>query len=109
MGETGDTALKRENTTQGFGNFLQGGGAGDSIVWVGYVGPFGENGEEGRRDTHRISLSYHVEESEGNRRQDIGDAWGGRRTGCSRNTVGGDLPRYKGGNLGSVVGATSLI
>ena len=109
MGETGDTALKRGNTTQGIENFLQGGGAGDYIVWVGYLGPFGKNGEEGRRDTHRVPLSYHVEESEGNRRQDIGDAWGGMRTGGSGNTVGGDLPRYTAGNLGTVGGATSLI
>ena len=57
LGVTGDTALNRGDRTQGIGNFLQGRGAGDSTVWVGYVGPFGENGEEVGRYTHWVHLS----------------------------------------------------
>ena len=52
LGETGDTALTGGGRSQGVGNFLQGGGAGNSTVWVGDVVPFDSNGEEGGRDTH---------------------------------------------------------
>ena len=52
LGETLDTDLMREDRTQGIGNFLQGGSAGNSTVWVGYVGPFRDNGEECGRYTH---------------------------------------------------------
>ena len=56
LGETGDTAPTRGGRTQGVGNFLQGVGVGGSTVWVGDVGPFGDNGEEGGRDTHWVVL-----------------------------------------------------
>ena len=36
------------------GKFLEGGGAGDSIVWVGNVGPFGVNSKENRGDVHGV-------------------------------------------------------
>ena len=42
-------------------------------------------------------------------RQDMGDAWGGRLTGGSRNVVVEDLHRETAGNRGSVGGATSFI
>ena len=54
MEEAGDTTLAVGGRYQGVGKFLQVGGAGDSIVWVGYVGPFGVNGEEERGDTHGV-------------------------------------------------------
>ena len=57
LGETEDTALTRGDRTQGIGNFLQGRGAGDSTVWVGYVGTFGNNREECGRYTHWVHLS----------------------------------------------------
>ena len=59
MGETGDTASTVEGRTQGVRNFLQGGSAGDFIVWVGEMVPFGVNGEEGRGDTHGVPASDH--------------------------------------------------
>ena len=40
--------------SQGVGKFLQGGGAGDSIVWVGNVGPFGVDSKEDRGDAHGV-------------------------------------------------------
>ena len=79
--------------TQGIGNFLQGGGAGDSTVWVRDVGTFGNYGEEGGRNAHWVHLSDHGEASEVAKIRDIGDAWGGRRTGGSGETVCGDLHR----------------
>ena len=100
-----DTALIRWDRTQGIGNFLQGGSAGNSTVWVRYVGPFSDNGEDCGRYTHWVPLSDHGESSEVDKIQDIGDAWGGRRTGVSGNTVGWDLHRETSGNLGSVRGA----
>ena len=45
LGETGDTSLTVRGITQGVAKFLQGGGEGNSIVWVGDVGPFVVNGE----------------------------------------------------------------
>ena len=70
----------RGDITQGIGSFIQGGGSGNYIVWVGDVGPFGDNGEECGRYTLRVPLSDHGEESEAAKIRDIGDAWGGRRT-----------------------------
>ena len=49
---------------QGVGNFLQGIGAGNSIVWVGDVVPFCVNGKEGRVDTHGVPVTGHGEASE---------------------------------------------
>ena len=46
MGESRDTTLTGGGISQGVGEFLQGGGAGDSILWVENVGPFGVNGKE---------------------------------------------------------------
>ena len=109
LGETGDTALSRGSRTQGVGNFIQDGGAGDSTVWVGDVGPFGDIGEEGGRDTHWVPSADHGEASEAVKRWDMGDAWGGRRTAGSGNSVREDLHRYTVGNRGSVGGATSSI
>ena len=79
--------------TQGVGNFLQGSGAGDSIVWVVDVGPFGVNGKEGIGDTHGVPATDHGGASEAIRRRGMGDARGGRRTRGSRNPVRADLHR----------------
>ena len=51
-GEARDTTLTGRGRSQGVGKFLQGGGEGDSIVWVGNVGPFRVNGKEDRGDAH---------------------------------------------------------
>ena len=72
--------MTRGDRTQGIGNFLQGRGADDSNVWVGYVGPFGDNGEECGRYSHWVPLSDQGEAIEAAKIRDIGDAWGGRRT-----------------------------
>ena len=99
----------RGGGTQGVRNVLLGGGADNSTVWVGDVGPFVVNGEEGGRGIHWYSFSYHGESSEADKRQDMEDAWGGRRTKGSGNLVGRDLNRKTTGNCGSVGGATSFI
>ena len=52
MGEARETTLTGRGRSQGVGKFLQGGGEGDSIVWVGNVGPFRVNGKEDRGDAH---------------------------------------------------------
>ena len=54
LGETGDTASMRWVRIQGVGKFLQSSGVGNNILWVGGVGPLGDNGEEGGRDTHWV-------------------------------------------------------
>ena len=109
LGDTGYTASTRGGITQGVGKFLQGGGAGDSTVWVGNMVSFGDNGEECGWDTHWVTLLNHREVSEAAKRQDMGDAWSGRRTRSSRNAVGEDLHRETTGNRGSVGGSTSSI
>ena len=78
LGEAGETTSTGGGITQGVGKFIQGGGAGDSIVWVGDVGHFGVNEKEGKGDTHRVPATDHGEESEAIRRWDMGDS-GGRR------------------------------
>ena len=91
LGETGDTALTGRGRTQCVRNFLQGGGAGNSNVWVGDVDTFGGNGEECGRDTHRFPLTYHGEAIMAVKRRDVGDALIRRRTGGSWNAVGTQL------------------
>ena len=76
MGEARDTTSTGGGRSQGVGKFLQGGGAGDYIVWVGYVGPFGVNGEEYIGDAHGVPASDNREESEAIMRWDMGDAGG---------------------------------
>ena len=109
MWETGDTASTGGGITQGVGNFLQGGGTGDSIVWFGDVGNFGGSGEEGRGYTHRVPATDNVDVSEAVRRRDMGDAGGGRRTRGIGKAVSKDLHIATTGNRGAVGGATSLI
>ena len=64
--------------SQGVGKFLKVGGAGDSIVWVGNVDPFGVNDKEDRRDSHRIPANDHREERKAISRWYMG-YFGGRR------------------------------
>ena len=88
LGEARDTTLMGEVRSQGVGNFLQGGGAGDSIVWVGNVVPFGVNGKEDRADAHGVTVNYHWEESKNFRRWDMGDSRGIRHTRGRGNPAG---------------------
>ena len=89
--------------------FSTGGGAGDSTVWDGDVGTFRDNREEGGRDTHWVPSSDNKEASEADKRRDVGDAWGGRRTGGRRNAVGDDLHGETLGKHATGGGATSTI
>ena len=68
LGEAGDTTLTGGGRIQGVDKFIQGGGAGDYIVWVRDVGHFGVNDEEGRGETHRVPATDHGEEREAIRR-----------------------------------------
>ena len=88
MRKARDTTSTRGGRSQGVGKFLQGSGAGDSIVWVGNVGPFGVNGKEYRGDAHGVPADDHGEESEAISRWDMGDAGGRRHTIGSGNPVG---------------------
>ena len=45
MGEARGTTLTVGGGSQGVGKFLQSGGTGDYIVWVGNGSPFGVNGK----------------------------------------------------------------
>ena len=47
MGDTGETAPTERGRPQGGDNVLQGGGSGDTTVWVGDAGTFGRNLKEG--------------------------------------------------------------
>ena len=76
LGETGNIDSTGGGITQGVGNFLQGGGAGHSIVWVRDVGPFGGNGVEGRGDTHEVPATDHRALGESVSRREMGDADG---------------------------------
>ena len=84
----------RYNTTagggrsEGVGKFLQGSGAGDSIVWVGNVRPFGVNDKEDRGDTHVVPANDRRKKNEEIRRWDMGDYRGRRNTRGSGNPVG---------------------
>ena len=59
-----DTTSTGGGISQGVGKFLQCGGSGDPVVWVGNMGPFGFNGKKDRWDKHRIHENDHGEESE---------------------------------------------
>ena len=88
LGEARDTTSTGGGRSQGIGKFLQGGGAGNSIVWVGNMGLFVVNGKEDRGDSHIVLVNDHREESKVIRRWDMGDSGGRRHTRGSGNPVG---------------------
>ena len=88
LGEARDSTSAGGGRSQGVGKFLQGAGAGDSIVWIGNVGPLGVNGKEERGEAHGVPANNHGEESEAIRRWYMGDAGGRRHTRGSGNRVG---------------------
>ena len=88
MGEARDTTSTGGGRSQGVVKFLQGGGAGNYIVWVGNVGHFAFNGKEDRGNAHGVPDNYHGEEDETIRIWDMGDAGNRRHTRVSRNPVG---------------------
>ena len=59
IGEARETTLTGGGIPQGVGKFLLSGGAGNSIVWVGNVAPFGINGKEDRGNAHEVPANYH--------------------------------------------------
>ena len=88
MGEARDTTSAGGGRYRSVGKFLQGGDAGNSIVWVGNVGPFGVNGKENRGNAHGVPVNCHGEESKAIRRWDMVDAGFRSHTRGSRNPVG---------------------
>ena len=68
-----ETTLAEGGRSQGVRAFLQGGAAGNYIVWVKNVGPFSNNGKEDRGDAHIVPANNHGEESEEIRRWYMGD------------------------------------
>ena len=88
LGEDRNTNLTGGGRPQGVGKFLQGGNAGDSIVWVGNVGPFGVNGKEDRGDAHGVPENDHREVIKTVRRWDMGYARDRSHTRESGNPVG---------------------
>ena len=61
LGEARGTTLMGGGRSQGVGKFLQGGVAGNSIVWVGNVGHFGINGKEDKGEKHEVPENDHGE------------------------------------------------
>ena len=88
LGEARYTTLTGGGRSKCAGKFLQGGGAGNSIVWVRNMGPFGVNGKEDRGDSHGVTENDHREESKAIRRWYMGDAGGRRDMRSSKNPVG---------------------
>ena len=80
LGEARDTTFTGGGRSQGVGKFLQVGGAGDSIVWVRNVGPFGINGKEDIGNAHRVPTNDHGEESKAIMRWDMVESGGRRNT-----------------------------
>ena len=87
LGEARDTNLTGGGRSQDVGKFLQGGGAGDSIVWVRNVGPLCVNGKEDRGGAHVVPVNDHGDEREAIMRWDMGDAGDRSHTRGSGNPV----------------------
>ena len=88
MGEARDTTSTGGGISKGVGKFIQGGGAGNSIVWVVNVGLFCVNCKDDRDDAHGVPANYHGEESDAIKRWDMGNVRGRSHTIGSRNPVG---------------------
>ena len=73
------------------------------------MGPFGGNGEEFRRVTHRVPKIYHGEASAADRRQNVGYARGGSSAGSGGNVFGDVLYREMSGNRDTVGGVMTNI
>ena len=80
LGEARYTTLTGGGRSQGVRKFIQGSGAGDSIVWVVNVSPFGVNGKEDRGNAHRVSVNDHGKESKAITRWEMGDDRGIKHT-----------------------------
>ena len=109
LGEAGDTATTRRVGPQGVENVLQGGGTSEITVWFGDLGPFGGNGEKGRRSTHDFSQTNHGEVSAADSRRDIGDALGRSSAGSGRNTAVNELYMETTSNRDTVGGVATNI
>ena len=83
----------KKGQTPGWRKFLQGDGPIDTNVWLGDVGIFGGNGEEGSRDTHIVPPIYHGETSTADMIQYVVDARDGIIVGSSRKEFGNDMYR----------------
>ena len=99
-----DTTVTGGGRSQGVGNFIQGGEAGDSFVWVGnrffiFI----------QLDTHEVPVNDHREESETIRRWDMIDSGNRRHMSGRGNPVSYDLHSATADNRGTVGGAMSLI
>ena len=80
MGEARDTNSTGGGRKQVVVKFPQGNGAGNSIVWVGNMGPFGVNGKEDRGEEHGVPANDHREESKAIMRWNMVDDGGRRHT-----------------------------
>ena len=61
MGEFGGAVKKGRDRSQSGRNFRQGGGIGGTAFYLGKLGTFGSDGQEGYRKTHRFSEADHGE------------------------------------------------
>ena len=77
LGEVGEVDKKGIGIPQSGGNILQGGDTGGTTLWIGDLGNFGGDGEDGGGDSHRVSKAYHGEAGAGERIWDVGDSQGG--------------------------------
>ena len=87
LGEARDNTLTVGGRSQGVVKFLQGGGAGDSIVCFRNVVPFGVNVKEDRGDSHGGYENDHKKESKAIRRWDMVNSGVRRHTRSSGNPV----------------------
>ena len=107
MGEVGETVKRGRGGSWSDGNVLQGGGTGSNNFWIGCLGNFGRDGEEGGGHTNGFSEEYHGEAVTAEGRQEMGDAKGRSGAGSGGNTFRDELHMDTKGECGTVGGAAA--
>ena len=93
--------------TQSGINVLQGDDTGGTPLWLGELGAFGGDGENGGGDTQWVSEAYHGEAGVKEGRRDMGDAQDGSSAGRGGKPVDNNLHSKKTGYGGTVGGAAA--
>ena len=107
LGEVGEVAKKGRGGLKSGRNDLKGGDTGGTTIWLGVLGTFAGNGEDGGGDTHCVYEKNHGEAGLAEVRWDVGDYQGRSSTVSGGIPVGNDLHRKKTGDGGTVGGTAA--
>ena len=102
MGDVEEVTKKGRGGSKSGVNVLQGGDTGGNPLWIGYLGTFGGDVQDGGGDTHGVYEVDHREAGAAEYRREMGEPQGGTITVSGGKSVGDDLHRNKTRDSGTV-------